>query len=295
MKTVTFQLDENRRIDLYLSEIVDLSRSTIQKKIKEGNVLVNSKRVKKNFLLNKGDIISYDLTLEEKVLEPSCYNLPILYEDEHLLVINKPRGLVVYPGNANEKESVVSALLYEGKELYPDDNIRPGIVHRIDKDTTGLMIVTKSKKAYDTLKEEIRLHIVHREYRALLHGVIKGNSFTVEEPLGIDKNSPTRRMVREDGKYAKTYFEVIDRYKKYTLVKCVLETGRTHQIRVHAKHIQHPVVGDRVYKFKNMPYSDVGQLLHSSAIKFTHPISGKRIEIEAELPDDFREILRKIT
>ncbi len=295
MKKEVFRLDKNKRIDIYLCEIVDLSRSTIQKGIKEGKVLVNSKRVKKNFLLSKGDEISYDLSVEKKELKPSYYPIPILYEDEDLMVINKPRGLVVYPGNANEEESVVSALMYEGKKLYPEDRVRPGIVHRIDKDTTGLMIITKSRASYDVLKEEIKLHRIHREYKALLHGAVKNSSFIVDKPLGIDRNHPIRRAVREDGKHAKTYFEVIKRYKKYTLVKCILETGRTHQIRVHAKYIQHPVVGDRVYKFKNMPYSDIGQLLHSYTIKFNHPISGELICIESDLPDDFSEILRKIT
>ena len=285
---------ENVRIDVYLSSELDLSRSKVQKLIKDEKVLVNGKVISNNYKTKIGDSIEVldDLNYEID-LEPEDIPLDIKYEDDYLLVINKASGMVVHPAPGNYNHTLVNALLGKYK-LSGIDNMRPGIVHRIDKDTSGLMVVAKDDKTHEKLSEMIKNKEVERIYVALVDGVIMHDTGTIDAPIGRDMNNREKMTVTEfNSKDAVTHFKVLKRFKDKTLIECKLETGRTHQIRVHMKYIGYPIYNDPLYG-KGKKCTDFGQFLHSKSIRFKHPITGKEIYIESEVPEEFREYLKNL-
>lgn len=287
---------ENVRIDKYLSDNTDYSREFIGKLIKNNLVTVNGKSVKasKKLELNDKIIINSEEYEQDTTIVPTKMSLNIVYEDDDVMVINKPSGLVVHPGSGNYTNTLVNGLMYYTKNLSDiNGDVRPGIVHRIDKDTSGLLLVAKTNKAHEILAEDFKNKLVKREYIALLNGVFKQGSATIDAPIGRDKNYRERMTVTaENSKNAVTHMKVLKRYKKYTLVSCVLDTGRTHQIRVHMAYIGYPVHNDPVYAKGEA--TDFGQFLHSYKMKFTHPITKKEMEFEAPLPKEFKEFLETI-
>ena len=285
---------ELTRIDKYLSLKTDVSRSKIQKLINDEKVLVNSKAIGSNYKVNLGDKIelSFDETKFDYEIKPSNIELDIVYEDEDLLVINKKSGMVVHPAPGNYEDTLVNALM--GRFELSHDDIRPGIVHRLDKDTSGLMLVTKNDFTHDKLSSMIKDKSVERYYLALVEGTFNHETGTIDAPIGRDsKNREKMTVTSINSKSAVTHFKVIKRYKNYTLIECKLETGRTHQIRVHMKYINHPVINDPVYS-KLVSDNDFGQLLHSYKIKFPHPRTGEILEFEVEPPKEFTCILENI-
>ncbi|MDO5003843.1 MAG: RluA family pseudouridine synthase [bacterium] len=285
--------EDKIRIDKYLTEKTDLSRSKIQKLIDEGKILVNGNEVSSNYkvkLNDKIEIKEEDMDFSIDIVKENI-PLDIVYEDEYLLVINKKSGMVTHPAPGNYTGTLVNALLY--KFDLEGDPIRPGIVHRLDKDTSGLMVVAKNEKVHDLLASMIKDKKVERHYLALVEGVIPHETGTIDAPIGRDIYNRQKMAVTDvNGKDSITHFKVLKRYKDKTLVECVLETGRTHQIRVHMAYIKHPVVNDPLYNKKKA--DSFGQMLHSKSIKFTHPITGKEIYYEAEPPKEFMEKLEMV-
>ena len=284
------------RIDRFLTDnIPEITRSAVQKIIDEANVTVNGEVVSKNYKCRVGDNV--DVTVPDaKPLEAVGQNIPIdvVYEDEHLLVVNKPKGMVVHPANGNPDGTLVNALLYHCGDSLSGINgvIRPGIVHRIDKDTSGLLIVAKSDKAHIGLAQQIKEHSFSRAYEAVVYGNIKEDSGTVCQPIGRDTKDRKRMAVTmKNSKPATTHYEVIKRYGDFTHVRCVLETGRTHQIRVHMAFLGHPVAGDAVYGPRKVITRLNGQCLHAKHIGFVHPITNEYLEFESELPEYFTSFL----
>ena len=280
------------RIDKVLSEILEVSRSKIQAMIKEDFVLVNELPTKANYKVKTGDIISVE-EMEERIidLEPQDIPINIVYEDADLLVVNKNYNMVVHPGAGNWDGTLVNALLFHIKDLKAiKGEIRPGIVHRIDKETSGLLMVAKSEKAVENLGEQLRLKTVTRKYTALVEGVIPHNRGKINAPIGRDPRNRQKMACVENGKEAVTNFTVIERFTKNTLIECVLETGRTHQIRVHLKYIGFPLVGDPKYGTRKTDTTN-GQFLHARILGFDHPITDEYMEFEAELPKYFKEYL----
>ena len=287
---------ENKRIDKYLADNTDYSRSIIQKMIDEEFIKVNNKNVKSNYILNNGDFITIDESYIKDVdIQPENIKLDIIYEDEYLMVINKPSGMVVHPGNGNTSHTLVNALMGYTNNLSDNNGeFRPGIVHRIDKDTSGLMIVAKTNKAHELLAEGFKNKTIIRDYQALLIGEFKNDSATIDAPIGRDKLDRKKMCVTDvNSKKAITHLEVLKRYKGYTLVKLHLETGRTHQIRVHMKYIGYPVYNDPVYT--NKECTSFGQFLHSYYLSFDHPITKKHLEFNAPLPKEFSDFLDTLT
>ena len=284
------------RIDVYLTEELDFSRSKIQNLIKSKKVLVNDKEVSSNYKVKENDniIINDDLDFDINI-EPEDIPLDIVYEDEYLLVINKKSGMVVHPAPGNYTGTMVNALLYKFNNL-GTDKIRPGIVHRIDKDTSGLLVVAKNDKVLELLSDMIKERKIKRTYYALVDGIIPHATGTIDAPIGRDINNREKMAVTDiNSKDAITHFKVLKRYNKtnQTLVECNLDTGRTHQIRVHMAYIGYPIYNDPVYgKSKNT--TSFGQFLHSKKISFPHPITGELIEKEVDLPDEFKEYLEEI-
>lgn len=287
---------ENVRIDKYLSETLDYSREFIQKLIQNDLILVNDKNVKASYKLELNDkiVINSEDYEQDTQIVPTKMALDIVYEDEDVMVINKPSGLVVHPGSGNYTNTLVNGLMYYTKNLSDiNGDVRPGIVHRIDKDTSGLLLVAKTNKAHEILADDFKNKRVKREYIALLNGVFKQGSATIDAPIGRDKNFRERMCVTaENSKNAVTHMKVLKRYKKYTLVSCVLDTGRTHQIRVHMAYIGYPVHNDPLYAKGEA--TSFGQFLHSYKMKFIHPITKKEMEFEAPLPKEFEEFLKEI-
>ena len=286
---------DNIRLDVFLSKkYKDKSRSNIQRLIKEKNVTVNGKHEKKNYIIKTGDKIKIEFP-EPKKLEVKAEDLDIdiVYEDDDLAVINKQRNLVVHPAPGNREGTLVNGLLYELDNLSSINGIiRPGIVHRIDKDTTGLLIVAKNNFSHIELSKEIKKYKTKREYTALVHGILPENKGEIDLPIGRDpKNRKKMAVVGNNGKKAITYFEVIKRFDKYTYIKLKLETGRTHQIRVHMSHINHPIVGDPKYGYKKNEFNIDVQLLHAKTIGFRHPKTKEYMEFSKEEPEDFKKIL----
>ncbi|MDD6879732.1 MAG: RluA family pseudouridine synthase [bacterium] len=278
----------NERLDKYLTEKLDKSRSQVQKIIKNGNVLKNGKSLNNNYLVNYGDEL--DVILQENELsyiKPFDIPLNIVYEDEYLLVINKQSGLVVHPAPGHVSDTLVNALVNKFK--LSNHNIRPGIVHRIDKDTSGLLLVAKTDEIHDALALMIKNKEVERIYYALVEGVIKHDTGTIDAPIGRDSKNRQKMAVTDiNGKNAITHFRVLKRFNNNTLVECKLETGRTHQIRVHFNYIGYPIVGDPVYG-KRGNNDSFGQYLHSKSIRFVHPITKEDLYFESELPIEFKE------
>lgn len=282
--------EENVRIDKYLASKTDYSRETITKMLAEEYILVNGKSIKASYKVKVGDVILIkDGFVKEMSLEATKMDIDIVYEDEYLMVINKDSGVVVHPGAGNSNDTLVNGLLYYNKTLSKGEEFRPGIVHRLDKDTSGLMIVAKDDKAHELLADDFKNKRIHREYIALLDGVFPQKKAIIAAPIGRSKQYFDKMEVCKDGKKAITNLEVIKKYKDYTLVKLVLETGRTHQIRVHLAYIGYPVHNDPVYS--NKVCTDFGQFLHSAYLKFKHPITGEVLEFNSKLPEEFQTFI----
>lgn len=290
--------DEDTRIDIYLSAVLkDFSRTSIKKLINDEKVTVNESIIKPRYQVKLGDFIEVKIEEEEELI-PEAQNIPleIIYEDSDVAVINKPQGMVVHPAKGNENDTLVNALLYHFKYLSNlSGDIRPGIVHRIDKDTSGLLMIAKNNFTHENLVNQLKEHSITRKYFALVEGVIDEESGTIDAPIGRHKIDRMKMTVTdENSKEAITHFKVLERFDKYTLIEAELETGRTHQIRVHMNFINHPVVGDLVYGRKEQSFNLEGQLLFAKIIGFRHPRSGEYLEFEAELPEYFTKILEKI-
>ena len=286
-------VENDIRIDKYLSNNTELSRTLISKMIDNGYILVNGKKTKNNYKVKENDIISIDDSFKEDVdIEPEEMKLDIVYEDNDIMIINKPSGMVVHPGNGNYKGTLVNGLMYYTNNLSDvNGEIRPGIVHRIDKDTSGLIIVAKNNKTHEILGDYFKNKNIIRTYIALVKGEIGTNSGTIDAPIGrSDKDRKKMAVTAKNSKNAITHFTVLKRYKDYTLIKCKLDTGRTHQIRVHMAYIGHPVYNDPVYT--NDKCSDFGQFLHSYSMEFTHPITKEKMYFECPLPEYFSEFLK---
>ncbi len=282
--------EENVRIDKYLASKTDYSRETITKMLAEEYILVNGKSIKASYKVKVGDVILIkDGFVKEMSLEATKMDIDIVYEDEYLMVINKDSGVVVHPGAGNSNDTLVNGLLYYNKTLSKGEEFRPGIVHRLDKDTSGLMIIAKDDKAHELLADDFKNKRIHREYIALLDGVFPQKKAIIDAPIGRSKQYFDKMEVCKDGKKAITNLEVIKKYKDYTLVKLVLETGRTHQIRVHLAYIGYPVHNDPVYS--NKVCTDFGQFLHSAYLKFKHPITGEVLEFNSKLPEEFQTFI----
>lgn len=284
--------EEKVRLDKYLPAILDESRSTVIKRIEAETILVNGNLVKPSFLVKTGDIIEVnDFSLPEMDVLPVKMDLDIVYEDNDLMVINKPSGLTVHPGAGNYDNTLVNGLMYYTNELSDlSGENRLGIVHRIDKDTSGLMIVCKNNKIHEVLAEGFKSKMIKRDYLALLVGEFPHQSATIDAPIGRDPNNRKMYTVTDkNSKDAITDMEVITRYKGYTLVKCRLRTGRTHQIRVHMKYIGFPVYNDPIYT--NKTCTEFGQFLHSSHLVFTHPVTNEEMEFSVPLPKEFQEFI----
>ncbi len=284
---------ENVRLDQYVSDTLDISRSKVQKLIKQDKVLVNGKIEKASFLVSIDDLIEVDSDLDFSIkVEAKDIALDIVYEDEYLMIINKASGMVVHPAPGHYDDTLVNALLHYFN-IDSTTNIRIGIVHRLDKDTSGLMLVAKNDEVLDMLSNMIKEKKVERHYLALVDGIISPDSGTIDAPIGRDKNLREKMAVTDqNSKEAVTHFQVLKRYKNNTLLECVLETGRTHQIRVHMSYIGHPITNDPVYNTKKS--TSFGQMLHSKSIRFNHPITGEEIYFEKEAPKEFYDILDKI-
>lgn len=300
--SIEFRIEEaiaGERIDKFLSDsLPDVSRSYIQKLIKDGQVTVNQKTVKSNYKLNAGDLLSMEEPeLQEPDIEAEDIPLDILYEDSDLLIINKPKGMVVHPSAGHYSGTLVNALMHYCKEDLSGINgvLRPGIVHRIDMDTTGSLIVCKNDFTHNHIAEQLKVHSITRVYHAIVHGILKDDEGTINAPIGrhpIDRKKMS--INHKNGKEAVTHYKVLKRFKNFTYIECRLETGRTHQIRVHMSSISHPLLGDAVYGPVKSPYKLQGQTLHAKTIGITHPRTGEYLEVEAPLPEYFTNLLKKL-
>ncbi|MCL6588026.1 MAG: RluA family pseudouridine synthase [Anoxybacillus sp.] len=296
MDVVTFQIEEEydrERIDKVIAALnEEWSRSQVQHWLKDGLVTVNGKAVKANYKCSTGDEVTITLPEPEPLdVEPEEMNLDIYYEDADVLVVNKPRGMVVHPAPGHMRGTLVNGLLAHCKDLSGINGVlRPGIVHRIDKDTSGLLMVAKNDMAHESLVNQLVQKTVTRKYKAIVHGVIPHDYGTVDAPIGRDKHDRQSMAVVEDGKEAVTHFRVLERFSDYTFIECQLETGRTHQIRVHMKYIGYPLAGDPKYGPKKTLPID-GQALHAGVLGFVHPRTGEYLEFEAPLPSEFEQLL----
>lgn len=291
------EITENQageRIDRFLADSQDLTRSFLQKILKEGEVIVNGKSVKANYKLRKGDRIEFEIP---EAVEPDIVAedipLSILYEDADVLVVDKPKGMVVHPAAGHYSRTLVNAVMYHCKGELSGINgvLRPGIVHRIDRDTTGSIIICKNDMAHNEIARQLKEHSINRRYRAIVTGVLKDEEGTIEGAIGRDKKDRKKMAITADGKPAVTHYRVLQRFKHYTYVECVLETGRTHQIRVHMASIGHPLLGDEVYGRRSDKYKCEGQCLHAMTLGFYHPRTGEYIEVNAPLPPYFEHLL----
>lgn len=287
--------DKTGRLDKVVTNIfTDYTRSQLKKMIDDGNIKVNGDVKKANYKVNLGDEITFDKPEVKKLsLEPENIPLDIVYEDDDVIVVNKPQGMVVHPSPGHFEHTLVNALLYHSPLSTINGTYRPGIVHRIDKDTSGLLMVAKNDMAHQSLAKQLKDKTNTREYVALVHGNIKEDSGTIDAPLGRSKIDRKKQAVVKDGRNAVTHFEVLKRYGDYTLVKCVLETGRTHQIRVHMKYIGHPLVGDQLYGLRKT-LGNSGQFLHAEKLGFIHPRTNEYLEFTAPLPENFKKLLVSI-
>ena len=288
-------LEKNERIDKYLSSKLDdsFSRAKIQKLIDEELILVNDKIIKSSYKVSNGDVILITDKEEDMSVKPEKMNIDIVYEDDDVMVINKKSGVVVHPAPGNYSGTLVNGLMYLSKDLsHVNGEFRPGIVHRIDKDTSGLLIVAKNDKAHRILAEELKEKKIKRKYIALVSGVINHDIGEIDAPIGRDPSERKKMCVTStNSKDAITHFRVLERYKNASLIECELETGRTHQIRVHMKYINHPVINDPVYGKNN--HGEFGQLLHAKEITFTHPTTKEVMTFSCEVPEEFNKILEE--
>lgn len=296
----TVENQEGERIDRYLSEeMEDRSRSYIQKLIKDQYVIVNQKPVKANYRLSLGDMVEITLPeAKEPDIIPENIPLEILYEDQDIIIVNKPKQMVVHPAPGHYSGTLVNALMYHcGQELSGiNGTMRPGIVHRIDMDTTGSLIVCKNDMAHQSLSDQLKVHSIKRVYVAIVHGNIKEDNGTVNAPIGRHPTERKKMSIHtKNGRNAITHYKVLERFGEYTYIQCALETGRTHQIRVHLASIGHPLVGDQVYGPRKCPFPKLqGQTLHAKTLGIIHPRTGEYLEINAPLPDYFIELLDRL-
>lgn len=288
-------LEKNERIDKYLSSKLDdnFSRAKIQKLIDEELILVNDKVIKSSYKVSNGDVILITDKEEDMSVKPEKMDIDIVYEDDDVMVINKKSGVVVHPAPGNYSGTLVNGLMYLSKDLsHVNGEFRPGIVHRIDKDTSGLLIVAKNDKAHRILAEELKEKKIKRKYISLVSGVINHDIGEIDAPIGRDPSDRKKMCVTStNSKDAITHFRVLERYKNASLIECELETGRTHQIRVHMKYINHPVINDPVYGKSN--HGEFGQLLHAKEITFTHPTTKEVMTFSCEVPEEFNKILEE--
>ena len=300
MEKLFFTIEKGgERIDKYLSEqLEDMTRSHIQKLIKENMVRVNGMAVKSNFKLSASDQIEVEIPeLKEPDILPENIPLDILYEDQDILVVNKPKGMVVHPAPGHYTGTLVNAIMYHCKDNLSGINgvMRPGIVHRIDMDTTGSLLICKNDRAHQALAEQLKEHSITRKYHAIVHGRLKEDEGTIDKPIGrhpIDRKKMSVHCT--NGREAITHYRVLKRFQQFTYIECQLETGRTHQIRVHMSRIGHPILGDQIYGPAKCPYKLQGQTLHAKVLGITHPTTGEYMEFDAPLPDYFQGLLEKM-
>jgi 23S rRNA pseudouridine1911/1915/1917 synthase len=299
MDKFEFEVEESgSRLDAFLNDKVEsLSRNYAQKLIEDGKVNVNGRVViKKNYKLKLGDLVIFEMP-EPELLDIVAEDIPIevVYEDDDVLIVNKPQGMVVHPAPGNYSGTLVNAIMFHTKNLSSINGvIRPGIVHRIDKNTSGLLMIAKNNVAHNCLAEQLKDHSSMREYMAIVHGNVKADSGSVDAPIARHPKNRLKNAVVQGGKEAVTHFFVEERFGQFTLLRLQLETGRTHQIRVHMAHIGHPLVGDDVYGPKKSKIKHDGQLLHAKKLGFVHPTSGEYMEFDSVLPEYFEAIIKKI-
>lgn len=291
--------NSGERIDRFLSkDLENLSRSYLQKLLKDGDIIVNGKVVKANYKVSQGDEIQVSIPEPETPdILPENIPLDILYEDDDILVVNKPKGMVVHPAPGHYSHTLVNAVMYHCGERLSGINgvLRPGIVHRIDMDTTGSLLICKNDHAHQILAEELKEHSITRRYHAIVHGNIKEDTGTVNAPIGrhpVDRKKMSTKA--PNGRHAVTHYKVLERFGDYTYIECELETGRTHQIRVHMSSIGHPILGDTVYGPTKCPYKLQGQTLHAKILGITHPTTGEYMEFDAPLPEYFSDLLQRL-
>ena len=295
---IVSQEEKGKRLDTYIPSVdTDITRTSAQRLIEDGNILVNGKNAKVSYKIQENDKISVEIP-EPKQIELKAQDIPIeiVYEDSDIIVVNKPKGMVVHPANGNPDGTLVNAIMAICKDSLSGigGEIRPGIVHRIDKDTSGLLIVAKNDNSHVKMSEQIKNHEVKKTYIALVRGVFKENEATIDMPIGRSTSDRKKMAINKNGKNAITHIKVLKRFDKYTLLQVNIETGRTHQIRVHLSHIGYPIVGDYTYSNGKNEFDVVGQCLHAQKLEFKHPITQKDMCLEAELPQYFKDILDKL-
>ena len=295
---IVSQEEKGKRLDAYIPSVdLDITRTSAQRLIEDGNILVNGKNAKVSYKIQENDKISVEIP-KPKQIELKAQDIPIeiVYEDSDIIVVNKPKGMVVHPANGNPDGTLVNAIMAICKDSLSGigGEIRPGIVHRIDKDTSGLLIVAKNDNAHVKKSEQIKNHEVKKTYIALVRGIFKENEATIDMPIGRSTSDRKKMAVNKNGKNAITHIKVLKRFDKYTLLQVNIETGRTHQIRVHLSHIGYPIVGDYTYSNGKNEFDVVGQCLHAQKLEFKHPITQKDMCLEAELPQYFKDILDKL-
>ena len=296
-KLIITENEAGQRADVGLAALLELTRSNMQKLLDEGRVVRGAKVLKSNYKLKLGEEITVTLPEPQPLdVQPENIPLDIIYEDEDVVVVNKARGMVVHPAAGNYTGTLVNALLYHCKNLSGINGvIRPGIVHRLDKDTSGIMICAKNDAAHVSLSQQIQAKTAKRTYLAVVRGNIKTDGGVIETQIARDKNDRKKMaVVKEGGRDAVTEYEVLERFGKYTIVRCKLRTGRTHQIRVHMEYLGYPLVGDPKYSPMKTPFSIKGQALHSQTLEFTHPRTGERLHFEAPLPEDMHKIVTRL-
>ena len=297
-KVVVEENTQKKRIDSYIvDKNINLSRTAIKRLLDEGKILVNGKKQKPSYKPEVGDIITIEIMKPKEVeLKPQDIPIDIIYEDKDIIVVNKPKGMVVHPANGNPDGTLVNAILAKCKDSLSGigGEIRPGIVHRLDKDTSGLLIIAKNDQAHINMSKQIQDRKVIKKYIALVKGVIGENTATIDMPIARSTKDRKKMAVDPNGKEAITHYKVLQRYDKYTLLEIKIDTGRTHQIRVHMSYIGHPVVGDMQYSNGKNEFGIEGQMLHSKYLEFDHPITGKRLKLEAPLPEYFEQVLKEL-
>lgn len=297
-KYIVNQEEQGKRLDIYVvNKSSELTRTAVQRLIEQEHILVNGRKQKASYKVLEGDIITIE-RVEAKSIELKAQEIPIeiVYEDKDIIVVNKPKGMVVHPANGNPDGTLVNAIMAIcGDSLSGiGGEIRPGIVHRLDKDTSGLIIVAKNDKAHVNMSEQIKNHEVKKTYIALVRGKVKENEATIDMPVGRSSSDRKKMAVTKNGKNAITHIKVLKRYDKYTLLEINIETGRTHQIRVHLAHIGYPVVGDYTYSNGKNEFGVVGQCLHARYLEFKHPITEEKMKLEAHIPEYLEEILKQL-
>ena len=295
---VVDEINKGKRLDSYISDNMDkISRSFAQKLIENQQVTINGKNEKASYKVCVGDKVQVDVPeAQDTKLKAQDIPVEVVYEDKDIIVVNKPKGMVVHPANGNPDGTLVNAILAMCKDSLSGigGEIRPGIVHRIDKDTSGLLIIAKNDEAHVKMSKQIQDRLVTKKYIALVKGVVKDDEATIDMPIARSKVDRKKMAVDKDGKQAVTHFKVIKRYKGYTLLEIKIDTGRTHQIRVHMAKIGYPVVGDMVYSNGRNEFGVEGQMLHAKSLEFSHPITGKKMHLEAPLPEYFTKVLEEL-